>query len=548
MMHMEFETVLRKIKSSRGAATSRKLLYKGQQVGTSINSVYHKITKRDDSQVSLIRTQRGLRVGEINGALNLPALEDSNLTFLESKIQTLGVNYWKFGTRNNGLSTINIIGNDFSRFAESLSTDTNFSNWYFIELNSNGRPKNHEGLIGGSATISAASGFRAFRYVSASEGGDFVADSSQGIDIIRWDKDIVAGRIESKVWNPQATELPLPETDRSLWASTLAKAQSTLGHSVDFPIDAVITWVDGEDPVWKRRKDEALGRTAEEFVKDATDVSRFESLDELRYCLRSIEQYASWIRKIYVVTDRQVPPWLDLEKETKVQIVDHKEIWNETSELPVFNSHAIESNLHRIEGLSEHFLYFNDDMLLTRKVSPDHFFHANGISKVFYSRALVDFLPVLETDNVSTVAAKNARVALTDSGFPTFNRKFYHTPYALRVSIMQEMEREYPEVFAATSRAKFRSITDAALAGSFYFNYALSKGYAVPGRIKYDYIDPADPTAISRLRGIIKRRNVDVVVINDGSQLVSLAKRKELRTLIPNLLSALLPVKSSFEK
>lgn len=545
---MNLSRLTTKFKITRGAGVTRMIRSGGQQIASSVNSVHQKFLQRNDQEVALIKTLGGPRVGKINPELKLPTLMESNLASLEKKLQSLGIFYWKFGLRCSETTVINLLEEDYAKFVQGLEADEDFSDWYFRGLNMNKEFNTKEELISSMSRKAPPIGFRAFRFVSAGENSDFVGGLSQGVEVVRWIRDDLRQRIISEVWNPYSTELPCPQMSDSAWASSLQLAQSDLGHDVNFAMDAVITWVNGKDKEWNQRKNQALGVSSSELIKDAADIARFESLDELRYCLRSIEQYAPWIRKIFIVTDRQTPSWLRTDEASKVQIVDHSEIWSDPVDLPVFNSHAIEANLHRIPGLSEHFLYFNDDMLLTKPVTPGHFFHPNGISKVFYSRALVDFLPVSEGDNVSTVAAKNARQILTEDKFSAMNRKYFHTPYALRVSVMSEMEERYPEIFAVTSKAKFRSTSDAALAGSFYFNYALGTGRAVPGRIKYDYIDPADPASIAKLRRISKLRNVEVVVVNDGSQEASESKRNEIRRLVPKLLNALLPVKSVFEK
>ena len=95
-------------------------------------------------------------------------------------------------------------------------------------------------------------------------------------------------------------------------------------------------------------------------------------------------QYAPWIHKIYIVTDNQVPSWLDTSN-PKVRIVDHKEIMPEIC-LPCFNSAVIEHFLYNIPGLSEHFLYANDDMFVNRPVKPDDFFAQDGLTIVRFNR------------------------------------------------------------------------------------------------------------------------------------------------------------------
>lgn len=160
---------------------------------------------------------------------------------------------------------------------------------------------------------------------------------------------------------------------------------------ITFPVDVVYTWVDGDDPQWRERKQRALGSrlSDEDLNPTAASDSRFTNREELRYSLRSLAYYAPWVRNVYIVTDDQIPPWLDT-GHPRVTMVSHRDIFGDTGRLPTFNSHAIESRLHRIEGLAEHFLYLNDDMFFGRPQSPDSFFTANGLSRFFPSSAKVE--------------------------------------------------------------------------------------------------------------------------------------------------------------
>lgn len=135
-------------------------------------------------------------------------------------------------------------------------------------------------------------------------------------------------------------------------------------------IDLVYLWVNGNDPVWKAKHDAFTGTKPHNEAVDGK--GRYVSHDELKYSLRSAEMYAPWIRRIFIVTDNQVPEWLNTAN-PKVQIVDHTEILPPEA-LPCFNSVVIEHHLHRIPGLSEHFLYANDDMFFNRPVTPADFF------------------------------------------------------------------------------------------------------------------------------------------------------------------------------
>lgn len=140
-------------------------------------------------------------------------------------------------------------------------------------------------------------------------------------------------------------------------------------------IDLVYLWVDGNDPEWQAKRRAALGNA--ESKSSANCEGRYANHDELRYSLRSIDRYAPWINNIFIVTDGQVPQWLNTEN-PKVRIVDHKEILPPEC-LPCFNSSVIEHFIADIPGLSEHFIFSNDDMLLNRPTTPEDFFTPAGL-------------------------------------------------------------------------------------------------------------------------------------------------------------------------
>ena len=118
-------------------------------------------------------------------------------------------------------------------------------------------------------------------------------------------------------------------------------------------------------------------------TREASGRARFISRDELRYSLRSVHLFAPWVRNIYLVTSGQVPAWLDLDH-PGVRVVPHDEIMPADA-LPTFNSHAIETSLHHIPGLAEHWLYFNDDFFLGRPIRPEALFSPAGLSSVFFA-------------------------------------------------------------------------------------------------------------------------------------------------------------------
>lgn len=141
-------------------------------------------------------------------------------------------------------------------------------------------------------------------------------------------------------------------------------------------IDLVYLWVNGNDPVWRARKNAYVPEEKREDPQVAGACRYFDN-DELRYSLRSVEAFAPWIRRIYIITDDQSPSWLDTSN-PRVRLVSHREIMP-ADLLPVFSSTVLEWFLPQIPGLSEHFLYANDDYFFSRPVGPDFFFDEQGL-------------------------------------------------------------------------------------------------------------------------------------------------------------------------
>ena len=149
-------------------------------------------------------------------------------------------------------------------------------------------------------------------------------------------------------------------------------------------IDLVYLWVDGNDAEWQAEKRRFLGKDIP-LNTEATTKARNADNNELKYSLRSAEKYAPWIRKIFIVTDGQKPKWLDLQN-GRIHVVDIRELIPPQA-LPCYNSVIIEHFLYRIPGLSEHFLYANDDMFFNRGVTPGFFFTKEGFPVVRLQRS-----------------------------------------------------------------------------------------------------------------------------------------------------------------
>lgn len=132
-------------------------------------------------------------------------------------------------------------------------------------------------------------------------------------------------------------------------------------------IDFVILWVDGGDPAWREEKSRYEGGQISDDREE-----RYRDWGNLKYWFRGVEKFAPWVRKIHFVTWGHLPAWLRREH-PKLHIVRHGDFIPEEC-LPTFNCNAIEVNIHRISGLSEQFVYFNDDMFLIRDARPEDYF------------------------------------------------------------------------------------------------------------------------------------------------------------------------------
>ena len=136
----------------------------------------------------------------------------------------------------------------------------------------------------------------------------------------------------------------------------------------DYSVDIVVTWVDGNDPVWLKERNKYM-----DSIENADNSkSRFREWGTFPYFFRAIEDNAPWVRHVYLVTYGHLPEWLNTNA-SKLKIVNHKDFIPKEY-LPTFSSHTIEWNLWRIPGLSEHFVYFNDDVFIMNKLNKNDFF------------------------------------------------------------------------------------------------------------------------------------------------------------------------------
>ncbi|MBC2868016.1 stealth family protein [Streptomyces mexicanus] len=342
---------------------------------------------------------------------------------------------------------------------------------------------------------------------------------------------------------PLPGEQPLPEEHIPVRVPTRpAFAAGAVGRRT-FPIDVVYTWVDGSDPHWLRQRASFSDRP---YHEEAANAARYLSRDELRYSLRSLHLYAPWVRTIYLVTAEQTPEWLNTDH-PQIKVVSHKEIFKDPAALPTFNSHAIESQLHHIDGLSEHFLYFNDDVMLGQEILPQHFFLPNGLGKFYLSSALVPFGEPSPEDPPVAAAGKNNRRLIAERFGDTIFRKMKHVPHALHRSVLDEIEAEFPEEHRRTAASRFRSVTDVSVTSSLHHYYAFHTQRSFPGEgLVYRYCDVGKPNVERVLGRLLAHRDAHVFCLNDTTSTEADMSRQQ--NLMSRFLDEYFPFPSPYER
>ncbi len=224
-------------------------------------------------------------------------------------------------------------------------------------------------------------------------------------------------------------------------------------------IDLVVTWVDG-DKADRRALRERYARAESGYSPDAVCPYRFQDNGELRYLLRSVSQFAPWVRRIFVVvSDHQRPAWV--REHPRLQFVNDTEIFADPRHLPTFNSHALECNLHRIPGLAEHYLYLNDDMMFGRPVLPEDFVDPrSGALKLYLTRGMTATLPLDPRHNAHRNAWRTTN-GLLDERFGKEPRPYpCHGATILRRSLARQSEEVFGAFYEATTSRRFRTPGD----------------------------------------------------------------------------------------
>lgn len=244
-------------------------------------------------------------------------------------------------------------------------------------------------------------------------------------------------------------------------------------------VDLVYLWVNGNDPGWREKRNAVIGKTEE--LSAVNCDGRYADNDELKYSLRAVEKYAPWIRRIFIVTDNQVPEWLDTSN-PKIRVVDHAEILPPES-LPCFNSRVIEHNLYKIPGLAEHFLYSNDDMFINRPVTPSVFFAPDGYPYARFNWRPFRKLSLFIKEKVMGRPLSNYNIAIRNSARLVEERygkyyggKTHHNIDAYRKSDYRHVGEVFEKEIKATLGNHVRSAND--VQRNIYTYVPLAEGHA----------------------------------------------------------------------
>jgi len=327
-------------------------------------------------------------------------------------------------------------------------------------------------------------------------------------------------------------------------------------------IDFVITWVDCNDPKWQKEKN----KYKPEKNTD-TSVNRYRDWENLKYWFRGVEKYAPWVNKIYFITYGHTPNWLNTDNE-KLVIVKHED-YIPKEYLPVFNSVPIELYMSKIKGLSENFVYFNDDMFLINKTSKEDFFK-NGLpcdnailtaivpSKINdgFSHCLLSNIEIInERYDMKNIIKKNpfkwfnikygidqirTLLLLLWNNFPGI--KMSHLPVSYKKSTFKEVWKYAEDKIEEASKDRFRN--NYHINHWIFRNHQLVEGAFSPRKKSFGkfYVVTDDNKEII---DTIKKQKKKCICINDVGNFKNFEKtKKEINTAFESILNE----KSSFEK
>lgn len=330
-------------------------------------------------------------------------------------------------------------------------------------------------------------------------------------------------------------------------------------------IDVVLLWVDDSDPAWRDEKNHYLPQESSSGTVYGKEVERFRDWDSLRYVFRGFENYMPWVRKIHFVTWGHLPAWL-VTSHPKLNIVKHSDFIPKDY-LPTFNSHTIELNLHRISGLSEQFIYFNDDIFAISRTEATDFFK-DGLPRDIAALKPYNVKP----GGIAPIVMNNLEVINKHFSPKTIKKEWLkwfspiygkfllrtllfmhsgtingiyepHTANALTKATYHEVWEKELAILDETCRSKFRE--KANVNGWLMRDWQLLRGAFLPRKASFSQYKtlPEDFEGIIEL--LKNPKQCKLLCINDS---VRLAHFEETKELINQALEEYFPEISAFEK
>jgi hypothetical protein len=273
------------------------------------------------------------------------------------------------------------------------------------------------------------------------------------------------------------------------------------------PIDIVYLWVNGNDPVWRAKRQQAAA-TLHDHTRMAAYANvegRFRDNDELRYSLRALERFFPGHGHIYLVTDAQTPAWLACVP--GISVVDHRDLIP-ASALPTFDSGHIESYIHRIPGLSERYFYLNDDVFFGAPVVLDDWFWPGGVCVAWSDEPPVSDEPLRPDATALDNACRRSNQWLRAHPVPGYQpifRTFAHAPRPMCKSLLATLEQVAPDLFARVRSTVFRAWDKPAIVSDFVLRWALAHGHAQLRDYAHQYVSTSDADTTNGLAQLVAR-------------------------------------------
>lgn len=330
---------------------------------------------------------------------------------------------------------------------------------------------------------------------------------------------------------------------------------------MDGKIDIVLPWVDGNDANWLND----YNKYAVQDTGNDTRTIRFRDWELLRFWFRSIEKFATWVNQIHFVTAGDIPDWLNT-NHPKLNWVKHADFIPEEY-LPTFNANTIELNIHRIESLSEHFIYFNDDLFLLRELPVSRFFNKGlpcdyAVMTAKPSGGGIIHIAINDLEVLNSAFDKHTQI----KKYPTkwFTPKYGkgiinnilllswkdfsgfidpHLSNSFLKSTFVEVWQKHPDILDKTCQSRFRSDKDV---NQWLMRYwQLAKGsFASYNTVRNSKNTDISDTTLPHICKAIRSQEYDMICINDSENISDFDKTK---ALIKESFEKILPEKSSFE-